>query len=190
MLPLGTSCSAADRDQRPTAIGTLLTATSNLLFALIDPAAPYWAFGFPAAIITVFGADFFFSTGTLFIARACKPHEQSVGGALFQTLTQLGTAFGLAISTVVFNATLKSKSRELGVGTNVGGTNAPKAAQLAAYKGAMWSGFAFGVFGRSIRSLLRVQRSAVDPVRSLMPPDDRFAACHCIPSWRRYSRTP
>ncbi|KAM5539739.1 hypothetical protein V8D89_006552 [Ganoderma adspersum] len=128
-------------------IGTLLTATSNLLFALIDPAASYWAFGFPAAIITVFGADFFFSTGTLFIARACKPHEQSVGGALFQTLTQLGTAFGLAISTVVFNATLKSKSRELGVGPNVGGTNAPKAAQLAAYKGAMWSGFAFGVFG-------------------------------------------
>ena len=54
--------------------------------------------------------------------------------------------------------TLKSKSRELGVGTNVGGTNAPKAAQLAAYKGAMWSGFAFGVFGRSMRSLLRVQR--------------------------------
>ncbi|PIL29314.1 MFS general substrate transporter [Ganoderma sinense ZZ0214-1] len=128
-------------------IGTLLTATSNLLFAVIDPAAPYWAFGFPAAIITVFGADFFFSTGTLFIARACLPHEQSVGGALFQTLTQLGTAFGLAISTVVFNATLKSKSNQLGVGTNAGGTNAPKAAQLAAYKGAMWTGFAFGVFG-------------------------------------------
>ena len=133
----------------PTAIGTLFTATSNLLFALIDPSASYWAFGFPAAIITVFGADFSFSTGTLFIARACLPHEQSVGGALFQTLTQLGTAFGLAISTVVFNSTLRSKARELGVSATVDGSNAPQEAQLAAYKGAMWSGFGFGIFGRS-----------------------------------------
>ncbi|KAI1790080.1 efflux transporter [Ganoderma leucocontextum] len=128
-------------------IGTLFTATANLLFAVIVPSTPYWAFGFPAVVLCVFGADFFFSTGTLFIARACLPHEQSVGGALFQTLTQLGTAFGLAISTVVFNATLRAKERDLGIGANVEGTNAPREAQLAAYKGAMWSGFAFGVFG-------------------------------------------
>ncbi len=37
----------------------------------------------------------------LLIAKVCLPHEQSVGGALFETLTQLGTAFGLAISTIV-----------------------------------------------------------------------------------------
>ncbi|TBU27562.1 efflux transporter [Dichomitus squalens] len=129
------------------AIGTLLTGTSDLLFAVIVPSAPYWAFGFPAAIITVFGADFVFATGTLFIARVCLPHEQSVGGAIFQTLTQLGTAFGLAISTVVFNATQKSKAKSLGVTLNEDGTNAPRPAQLTAYKDAMWSGFAFGLFG-------------------------------------------
>ncbi|EJF56000.1 efflux transporter [Dichomitus squalens LYAD-421 SS1] len=128
-------------------VGTLLTGTANLLFAVIVPSAPYWAFGFPAAIIGVFGADFVFSTGTLFIARVCLPHEQSVGGALFQTLTQLGTAFGLAISTVVFNATQKNQAESLGVTLNQGGTNAPKSAQLTAYKDAMWSGFAFGLFG-------------------------------------------
>ncbi|KAI1786589.1 efflux transporter [Ganoderma leucocontextum] len=117
-------------------IGTLFTGASNLLFALIDPSAPYWAFGFPATIVTVFGADFVFATGTLFIARACLPHEQSVGGALFQTLTQLGTAFGLAISTVVFNAARAAE-----------GAGASHEAQLTAYKNAMWSGFAFGMFG-------------------------------------------
>ncbi|TBU55746.1 efflux transporter [Dichomitus squalens] len=127
-------------------IGTLLTGASNLLFAVTVPSAPYWAFGFPAAIITVFGADFVFATGTLFVARVCLPHKQSVGGALFQTLTQLGTSFGLAISTVVSNATLKSKAKSLGVALNAGGTNAPKPAQLTAYKDAMWSGFAFGMF--------------------------------------------
>ncbi|KAI1786595.1 efflux transporter [Ganoderma leucocontextum] len=131
------------------AIGTLFTAVSNLLFALIDPSAPYWAFGFPATIVTVVGGDFVFATGTLFIARACLPHEQSVGGALFQTLTQLGTAFGLAISTVVFDATLSARSSALGAALPDGaeGSNAPRAAQLTAYKDAMWSGFAFGMVG-------------------------------------------
>ncbi|TBU52453.1 efflux transporter [Dichomitus squalens] len=111
-------------------IGMLFTGAANLLFAVIVPSAPYWAFGFPAAIISVAGADFVFVTGTLFITRVCLPHELSVGGAIFQTITQLGTA-----------------SESLGVALNKGGTNAPKPAQLTAYKDAMWSGFAFALFG-------------------------------------------
>ena len=122
----------------------LLTGAANLLFAVIVPSAPYWAFGFPAAIIGVFGADFVFSSGTLFVARVCLPHEQSVGGALFQTLTQIGTAFGLAISTVVFNQTMGREASKFGVGAD--GT-VPPAGQLVAYKDTMWVGFAFGAFG-------------------------------------------
>lgn len=38
------------------------------------------------------GADFVFSAGTLFIARVALPHEQSVAGALFNTMTQVGYA--------------------------------------------------------------------------------------------------
>lgn len=56
---------------------------------MIDPAAPYWAFGFPATVLAVFGADFVFAAGTLFVAKVCLAHEQSVGGALFNTLTQV-----------------------------------------------------------------------------------------------------
>ncbi len=98
-----------------------------------------WAhLGFPAAIISVFGADFVFASGSLFVAKVCLPHEQSVGGALFHTLTQLGTAFGLAISTIVHDATLAAD----------GG-----AAQFAAIKDAMWTGFAFGIVGASFFSL-------------------------------------
>ena len=128
-------------------IGTIGTGLASLLFAVIVPSAPYWAFGFPAAIISVAGADFVFVIGTLFITRVCLKHELSVGGALFQTITQLGTAFGLAISTVVFNATLKSRSKDLGIVLNADQMNAPKPAQLTAYKDAMWTGFAFGLFG-------------------------------------------
>ena len=70
-------------------IGTVLTGTASLLFALIDPASPYWAFGFPAAVVSVFGADFVFASGTIFVAKIALPHEQSLAGALFNTMTQV-----------------------------------------------------------------------------------------------------
>ena len=126
-------------------IGTLLTGASNLLFALVNPASPYWAFGFPAAILTVFGADFVFATGTLFTAKVCLPHEQSLGGALFQTLTQIGTAFGLAISTVVYNARVQTETQASGGGSTA--TVGAKGTGLQAYKDAMWTGFAFAACG-------------------------------------------
>ena len=70
-------------------IGTSFTAVANLLFALIDINAPYWAFGFPAAIVSVFGADFVTAAGSLFVAKVNPPEEQSVAGALLQTMSQV-----------------------------------------------------------------------------------------------------
>jgi hypothetical protein len=69
--------------------GTTLTGVANLLFAVIDVSKSYWAFGFPASIVAVFGADFVFAAGTLFVAKISLPHEQSLAGALFQTMTQV-----------------------------------------------------------------------------------------------------
>ncbi|CDO78208.1 hypothetical protein BN946_scf184701.g6 [Trametes cinnabarina] len=128
-------------------LGTLLTGVGNLLFAVIDPAAPYWAFGFPAAIVSVAGTDFVYATGTLFVAKVCLRHEQSVGGALFQTLTQVGTAFGIAISTIVYDASLSRAALKDGVRVNKAGSNAPRSAQLVAYRDAFWTGAAFGFVG-------------------------------------------
>jgi len=70
-------------------LGTSLTACANLFFAVVKPSQTYWAYGLPSAILSVFGADFVFSAGTLFIAKVALPHEQSVAGALFQTMTQV-----------------------------------------------------------------------------------------------------
>ncbi|KAJ7738341.1 MFS general substrate transporter [Mycena metata] len=110
--------------------GTSFTGIGALLFALIDPSAPYWAFGFPAPVVVVFGADFVFAAGTLFVAKVSLPHEQSLAGGLFQTLTQLGTSFGLAISTIAFDA------------VSHGATDAP----LKAYKAAQWTAFGMAMF--------------------------------------------
>lgn len=147
------------------AIGTTLTATANLLFAVIDTHSPYWAFGFPAAIVSVFGADFVFASGTLFVAKVCLPHEQSVGGALFQTMTQLGASFGLAVTTIVYDTELAKAARKVGVIVNVDGSNAPLSAQLTAYKDAFWMGFALGMLG-SVLSVIFLRGAGIVGHRS------------------------
>jgi predicted MFS family arabinose efflux permease len=127
------------------ATGALMTGCADLLFAVIDPSATYWAFGFPAACLIVLGADFTFASGTLFIAKVSLPHEQSVAGALFQAMTQIGSAIGVSVSTIVFNGVLRTQSRRFGVVPDAQADNVPLPAQLKAYKAAMWTGFAFGV---------------------------------------------
>lgn len=116
------------------------------MFALIDPSATYWAFGFPASVITVTGADFVFAGGSLFIAKLALPHEQSLAGGLFQTMSQLGTAIGLSITTIVFDRVRRDQSLKLGVVIDALGTNAPLAAQLDAYKAAQWTVCGLGFF--------------------------------------------
>jgi hypothetical protein len=112
---------------------------------VIDPSAPYWASGFPSACFVVLGADFTFASGTMFISKVSPPSEQSVAGALFQAMTQIGSALGLSVSTIVFNGVLRAQSSSLGIPLGQGNDDGPPAAQLKAYQAAMWTGFAFGI---------------------------------------------
>ncbi|KAG1789251.1 major facilitator superfamily domain-containing protein [Suillus plorans] len=133
--------------------GTLLTASAAVLFALIDPTVTYWAFGFPSAVLVVFGADFVYSSGTIFIAKIALPHERSVAGAMFQTMAQLGIAVGLAVSTLVFNIVVKNESADVGVTLNSAGTNAPRSAQLKGYRSAQWTCASFALMAALLAAL-------------------------------------
>ncbi|KZP33385.1 MFS general substrate transporter [Athelia psychrophila] len=113
-------------------MGTMLTGTASLLFALIDPSSPYWAFGFPAAVVSVIGADFVYASGTIFVANISLPHEQSLAGALFGTMVQIGTGFGLTISTIVFNRVV-ARHEDF---------DKPP---LDGYKAAQWTAFGFAI---------------------------------------------
>ncbi|KAI0791229.1 hypothetical protein C8Q75DRAFT_890634 [Abortiporus biennis] len=126
-------------------IRTALTAAANLLFALIKVDSPYWAFGFPAAILSVFGADFVFAA---FVAKVSLPHEQSVSGALLQTMMQLGAAFGLVITTIIFNSEATKSFNRDSPSSSIPLTGPPPPPTDATpYKTAMWGGFAFGICG-------------------------------------------
>ncbi|KAH7332782.1 MFS general substrate transporter [Rhizoctonia solani] len=117
-------------------VGCFFTGLAALLFAVIVPSETYWAFGFPAAAVVVFGADFMFATGSIFVAKIALPHEQSLAGGIFNTLNQLGTAFGLSIASVVNNSVhqsaLHSSGDELG-------------SLLRGYRAAFWTCFGFGM---------------------------------------------
>ncbi|KAH9031333.1 efflux transporter [Lactarius pseudohatsudake] len=129
------------------ATGTLMTACADILIAVINPSASFWAFCFPSTFLVALGVDLTFTAGTLFVAKASHPHEQSVAGALFQAMTQMGTAIGVSVSTIVFNGVLRAQSSRLSVTLEAQGDNAPPSAQLRAYKAAMWTGCSFGLLG-------------------------------------------
>ncbi|KAF8319050.1 efflux transporter [Clavulina sp. PMI_390] len=131
-------------------IGCIMTGIAPLLFAVIQVDSPYWAFGFPAAIVAVFGADFIFAGGSLFVAKVARHHEQSLAGGLFNTMTQIGTSIGLSISSIVLDKQIVKKASEMGISLPSGGAaadNAPKEALLSGYRAAQWLCFAYVMTG-------------------------------------------
>jgi hypothetical protein len=96
----------------------------------------YWKMPFNAMWMAVLGADLYvpfhlsfassifsdqinkltpslMATGSIFVAALALPEEQSVAGAVFQTLVQLGGSFGLAFTTLI-NVAISRKSLDAG----------------------------------------------------------------------------
>ena len=95
-------------------------------------------------MLVVVGADFFFAGGSVYVAKLAHPSEQSLAGGLFQTLRQLGTAFGLTITTTIYNEVLQH--REDIVVTDHP-TQIPREALLAGFRAAQWGAFGFPILG-------------------------------------------
>ena len=70
-------------------VGTLSTSAAVLLFNFSKPSMSYWSLEFPAIWLSVLGVDLVFSAGSLFIATFALPYEQSMAGALFNTMIQV-----------------------------------------------------------------------------------------------------
>ncbi|TEB31658.1 MFS general substrate transporter [Coprinellus micaceus] len=138
------------------------TGCASLLFALIEPEKSYWAYGFPAAIVSVMGADFVFSAGTLYAAK-------SLSGAIFNTMTQLGTAVGVTVSTVVFN---QVRLTQLEKGEDL----------LKAYQAANWTGFAFGMIGTVLSILFFHNVGAVGDKKAKPSSEEDTLAMEPTPS--------
>src|SRR5260370_23146876 len=69
-------------------MGCVTASLAPLLFAVIRPSATSWAYGFPAAVAVVFGSDFIFARGSLYVAKVASADEQSGAGGVVYTFVQ------------------------------------------------------------------------------------------------------
>ncbi|KZT57350.1 MFS general substrate transporter [Calocera cornea HHB12733] len=134
--------------------GCAMTSVASLLFALINPQAMYWAFGFPAAILDVVGADIIMSGGSLVCSHLALPEEQSLAGGLFNTVTQIGISFATTISTIVYDRVVRARSAAQGVALDQYASNAPPDVLLDGYRAAQWTNFAFAIFGALVGTVV------------------------------------
>jgi MFS family permease len=127
--------------------GTICVAISSLLYAVpIPPETIYWAYSFPAMVLAVFGADTLYVTLTLFTAHSLPSSDQAMGGALINSVGQIGRAVGLAIATAVQTAVIAHKR---GVDVKDVGSHGTIAkgdpAFLAGIRAASWTSFAMAI---------------------------------------------
>lgn len=133
------------------AFSNICVSMSSLLFAIPIPVnTTYWAYGFPAMVLSVCGADTIFPTLTLFVAKTLPHEDASLGGALISAVGQIGRAIGLAIATAVQTAII---AKEKGVSVDEIGS---KGHGLGHYDEALKIGIrgtAWFNFGMSVSSL-------------------------------------
>jgi MFS family permease len=127
--------------------GTVCVAISALLYAVpIPPRTTYWAFGFPAMCLSVFGADTLYPTLTLFTAQMLPGADQALGGALINAVGQLGRAFGLAIATAVETAVIAAEDNvDVSKVGSKGAVGIGDPALLKGLRAASWTDFAFAI---------------------------------------------
>ncbi|KAL2120948.1 hypothetical protein VTJ04DRAFT_4975 [Mycothermus thermophilus] len=125
-------------------VGNACVAVSSLLFAVpIPPATNYFAWSFPAMVLSVFGADTTWPCLILFTSRSLPPADQAVGGALVNAMGQVGRAIGLAVATAIQTAVMAA---ERGVPVQEAGSMVPwEETSLAGIRAAAWWHLALGL---------------------------------------------
>ncbi|KAG9581035.1 drug resistance protein, partial [Aureobasidium melanogenum] len=131
--------------------GMVCVGLANLLMAVpIPPTETYWAYGFPAMCLAVFGADTLFPSLLLLVAHNLPPEDQALGGGLVNALGQIGRAIGLAIGTAIQVAVQSSQegTRVVDMEANVGNH-----AYLHGLHAAQWLNVGFAATGFLIVAL-------------------------------------
>lgn len=131
------------------AFGNLGVSLASLLFAIPVPSdTTYWAIGFPAMVISVFGADTAWPCLILFTSHSLPQADQALGGALVNAMGQVGRAIGLAVATAIQTGVMAS---ERGVRVEEAGPVLLwDQATLMGIRAANWWHFALGLAALSV----------------------------------------
>ncbi|KAB8303005.1 hypothetical protein EYC80_006311 [Monilinia laxa] len=86
---------------------------ANILFAVpIPPSTSYFAFGLPAMSLAAFGADTVYPCLGLFTTQSLPRKDQSVAGAMFQTMAAMGRAMPLPITSAIQQSVQSKELKE------------------------------------------------------------------------------
>lgn len=129
-----------------------LTSLSPLLMALIDKSWPYWYMAFLVTLLTPIGADTLFTISNLVITSVFPARTQGLAGGVFNTLAQIGTSVGLAVSAVIASSVTS--------GSGVEDKMSPEAL-MKGFRATFWACFAamvtmLGVSGWGLRRIGKV----------------------------------
>jgi hypothetical protein len=125
--------------------GNTCVSLSSLLFAVpIDYATTsYFAYGLPAMVLSVLGADTTWPSLTLFTSEALPQSDQALGGALVNSMGQVGRSLGLAVATAIQTAVM-ARARGVDV-TDTGPIKNWDEPSLQGLRAASWWNFALGI---------------------------------------------
>ncbi|RDW75844.1 hypothetical protein BP5796_06665 [Coleophoma crateriformis] len=92
----------------PTVVAGILTnmvtgllVNCGVLMALADIRWPYWYAAFPAIFLSPISSDVLYTTSMLIITSVFPHKTQSLAGGVFNTISQVGNAVGLAVGGVI-----------------------------------------------------------------------------------------
>ncbi|KAI2472145.1 drug resistance protein [Annulohypoxylon bovei var. microspora] len=124
--------------------GNISVSVSCLLFAVpIPPETSYFAYAFPAFILSVLGTDIAWPCLTIFTSKTLPQEDQAMGGALVNAMGQIGRSVGLAITTAIQTAVI---ARDRGVPVEESGKILPwEPASLAGLRAGVWFNFALAL---------------------------------------------
>ncbi|KAM0511176.1 hypothetical protein ACHAPE_010127 [Trichoderma viride] len=158
--------------------GNLSITIACLLYAVpIAPTTSYFAWGLPAMVLSVVGADTTWPCLTLFTSRALPREDQAIGGALINSVGQIGRSIGLAIATAIQTAVM-ARGRGVSV-KNVGSIKAWDPDSLRGLRAASWFDFALGLVSlvlvlvafRTLEIVGKVEPAAKKPSRGVVQDD-------------------
>jgi MFS family permease len=129
--------------------GNACVSISCLLFAApIPPTTTYFATGLPAMILSVLGADTTWPCMTLFTSHALPQQDQALGGALVNSMGQIGRSISLAVATALQTAVM-ARHRGLPV-QEAGPVKTWEDASLKGLQAANWFHFALAVVSMGV----------------------------------------
>lgn len=88
---------------------TILTGLAYLLMAIADVHWSYWYAAFPAILLSPICSDVLYTTSMLIVTSVFPQKTQSLAGGVFNTISQIGNAVGLAVGGVIASTVNRGK---------------------------------------------------------------------------------